>query len=131
MVKFNKREQMLIDRFQASGRDLNHEKLNAAFGFMVRPLTTVGVDMGNLASWFEDKAFLMINALKFKSDIRGLMVSRTIMDSSIAKILPDHLTYRAGEKGISVGINIDYVSWSSASSQTKLDLLADNYYRIS
>jgi hypothetical protein len=126
VVKFNKREQALIDRFRASGLDLNHEKGNAAFRFMVRPLTTVGIDMGNLALWFEDEAYPMVHALKFNSNIRMLMVSPTIMDGSIAKIPADHLKYRTGEKSVSVGISIDHISWSSAPSQTKLELLAGN-----
>jgi hypothetical protein len=126
VVRFNKLEQALIERFTASGRNLRHETLNTAFRFMVRQLTTVGVDTGNLTNWFEDEAFPMVTAQEFDSKIRMLMVSPTIMDGSIAKIPSDHLKFRAGERTVSVGINIDYLSWSSASSRDKIELLSDN-----
>jgi len=120
-----KREQKLIERLKAAGYPIRHDRDDAPFMFLIRPLTTVGVDIG-LSSLFEDEMLAEIKETQFESPISAILVSPIIINPAIALPPPDGVTYKRGEKSIFSCINLEFEIWHRASKVEKLTLLSEN-----
>ena len=121
-----KREQVLIERLKASGRKVHTEQFDSPLMFMVRPFTTVGVDVDQLASLFENETLSIIKTLNFESPIKGILVFPTIIDGTLAKVPTDYVKHKTREKTVFVGRNISYDCWSEALEGQRVELLAEN-----
>ena len=126
MPKYSKRDQKVMDRLSASGYVGRSVQQDAGFKFLVRPFTTVGTESLDLATWFENEIFSAIEDLSFESPITGIAIFPTIFDDAIAPAPNDYVTYKKKEKSVFVGLNIDFLSWASGSSEEKLSMLANN-----
>jgi hypothetical protein len=129
VAALSKKEQAIMDRLKASGYASNHAQLHAPFRFLVRPFTTVGIEVGKLASWFEDDVFSKINAFEFQSPITGIAIFPAIFDSAIAPPPKDYLKYKRSEKSVFVGVNINFAAWATGSQSERLNLLGENIGR--
>lgn len=58
---FTKREQKDLEKLKKLGRATKHKQSDTPFKFLVRPFTTVGVEIGSLAQRFEDEVFTEIS----------------------------------------------------------------------
>ena len=115
-----------MDRLKASGHVSRNLQLDARLTFIIRPFTTVGVEKGNLAPSFEEETCAAIRKQEFSSPIAGIAIFPTIFDTAVAPRPRDYVKYKKGENSVFVGLHIDFVSWTSASEQERLGLLADN-----
>jgi hypothetical protein len=129
MATYSKRDQKIMDRLSALGYAGHNAQQNAKFKFLVRPFTTVGVDSLDLATWFEDEMCSMIKDQVFESKIWGIAIFPTISDTEMGPAPKEYVKYRKGEGSVSVGLNIEFSTWTSASRHKKLELLLENIRR--
>jgi hypothetical protein len=128
MTKNKPREEVLLERFRRAGlaSDVTHH--DAPFVFVISPTTTPGVDRTEI-SWFarefKIEVLRKIQDRRMITDLTGIVLFPTIMDPDIAKF-PEGITYKRKEKSYFVKRNIPFAIWKSASSETRLDLFADN-----
>jgi hypothetical protein len=125
----SKKDQEIMDRLNASGHEINHVQLHAPFRFLVRPFKTAGVEVGALATWFEEEVFSNIKTIDFQWPITGIAIFPTIFDSVIAPAPKDYLKYKRNEKSVFVAVNINFALWAAGSQNERLNLLAENIRR--
>lgn len=118
-----KREQVLIERYKKSGGRIDQEKLDAPFGFLVRPLATVGLDSGKFALWFEEETSAAIKEAKLTFPIRRLMISPHIIDQTLSGRPSDGVVFKRNENAVLVAITLDHPTWQDSSDSSKLNLM--------
>jgi hypothetical protein len=118
-------EDKLLERARQRGVTLHAKQVDAKFKFLVRPTTTVGVDLDKLQVGFEDDVFSLIKNAPFESPLTGIVLFPKILDPSIAT-MPDSITHKRKERSFFVSLNIPFAVWSQAPRPDRVDLLADN-----
>ena len=118
----NKRERELIERYRKAGLAVHDARLNQLFMFLIRPLTTVGIEKGRLFHIREDEMVKEIKHIEFSSPIKGIHISPHIFDKKIAKAPDDYVKFRKSENAISVGIEINFEIWINSSIHDRIDI---------